>query len=134
MQIIATSDDKVVKNLVQNSDLSKIPVLYLGDNKLNNKNVSGMIINDIPLSIQNAINTLYEEQEDADKKLNIDISNNTIMFEKYNDDFKKIDNDTINGISEKMKNKDIIVINDTSISIDELDVNSITYYDNKIIK
>ena len=93
-----------------------------------------MIINDIPLSIQNAINTLYEEQEDADKKLNIDISNNTIMFEKYNDDFKKIDNDTINGISEKMKNKDIIVINDTSISIDELDVNSITYYDNKIIK
>ena len=56
------------------------------------------------------------------------------MFEKYNDDFKKIDNDTINGISEKMKNKDIIVINDTSISIDELDVNSITYYDNKIIK
>lgn len=134
VQIIATSDDKVVKNLVQNSDLSKIPVLYLGDNKLNNKNVSGMIINDIPLSIQNAINTLYEEQEDADKKLNIDISNNTIMFEKYNDDFKKIDNDTINGISEKMKNKDIIVINDTSISIDELDVNSITYYDNKIIK
>ena len=93
-----------------------------------------MIINDIPLSIQNAINTLYEEQEDADKKLNIDISNNTIMFEKYNDDFKKIDNDTINGISEKMKNEDIIVINDTSISIDELDVNSITYYDNKIIK
>lgn len=133
-EVITTSSDKIIKKLADDTELQKIPVIYLGDNTLNYKNISAMINNDIELSVKNVIISVKRQDVDTGNEITNDVTNNTIVLNKIGKVFEDIDDKEINELVSKMKHKEITVIGDTSISIGELDLNHITYTDNKVIR
>lgn len=134
IEMIATDSDEIVQSLNKDESMSKIPVIYLGDSSLKYQNVAGTINNDIELSVKNAVLSVTKEDVDTGNTITNDATNNSIVLKKKEGALKKVDPQMVRVLAVKMGNKEITVIGDTSISIEELDLNHIFYTDNKVIK